>query len=345
MGNGQPPGGAAFKGNLSGSNTALIKKKPRLLPWLAIIKIVRIYVQIMNYIIIIWFTSRKGYVIKEILGSKMYLDRTDPGISSHLYIDGIREAISVGVVKRMLKEGDVTVEVGANIGYYALLESRLIGGSGKVYAIEPSKDNIELLRRNIELNGRTNIDTYECAIGDTNGYAPIYLMKQRNLNTLRDVAGTEKEAYLARKTEVRVMTLDEFIRDKRYPSLVRMDVEGYEYQVIKGMKNILAQKLPLILFIEFHFHLLKKEETVEIFEILRQSGFHIAVAASESPFLGQHRYKLLSRLMRFVEPEIARAKGRRPLNQELNLTFDDILSNPSIMSGQWGTLHLFFARD
>ncbi len=275
----------------------------------------------------------------------MYLDRSDPGISSHLIIDGIREAVSTGITKRALKEGDIVVDIGANIGYYALLESRLIGESGRVYAIEPSPANIELLRRNIGLNGYTNIDTYELAIGDTNGYAPMYMTKQSNLNTLRDIAGTEKEGYFTRETRVRVMTLDEFLKDKRYPSLIRMDVEGYEYQVIRGMKDILSRKLPLTIFIEFHFHLLKKEETIEILETLRRAGFRMTVAASESPFIGQHRHKILSRLMRSVEPKIATAQGRRPLNQELRLTFDDILGNQVILSGGWGSLHIFFTRD
>jgi FkbM family methyltransferase len=316
---------------------------PIMLLWLAIYKLARVSMEFLNNRI--RPKNQKGYVVKEILGSKMNLDLADPGISQQLMIDGIREAMSVGVVKRLLKEGDVIVEAGANIGYYALLESRLIGNKGKIYAIEPVPANMELLRKNIALNGYTNIETYQLAVGDVPGVASMYLTSQRNLPTLRDIKGTNKEEFFTEEIKVQLATLDDFLRDKKYPSFIRMDVEGYEYQIIKGMKETLAKKLPLKIFIEFHFHLLKKEETIEIFETLRQAGFRIEVAASEAPMAGRYRHKLLAKIMRSIEPRIAGKLGRRLWERELNLSMDDILSNPVILSGQYGSLHIFFARD
>ena len=287
---------------------------------------------------------REGFLLREVLGSKMYLDLADEGISRDLIMDGIRERMSVEIVKREVKKGDIVVDIGANIGYYVLLEAQLIGDTGKIYAIEPVPSNYELLRKNIQINGYSNIESYQFAIGDAHGFHPIVLSTHRNKPTLRDVAGTNKEKYMTGKTMVEVVTLDDFLKNKPYPNMIRMDVEGYEYQIIRGMKNTLQRKLPLTLCIEFHFHLLRKRESTEILETLMSTGFQIVDVAIEAGPRGRHQHKLLLKVLRLVEPVIGKELNRRPGECHINLSINDILSNPAILGAQWGALQICFKR-
>ncbi len=65
-----------------------------------------------------------------------------------------------------LKEGDVVLDIGANIGYYVLLEYQLIGKSGRIYAIEPVYNNFELLQKNLRLNNLKNVSAFQFAFGE-----------------------------------------------------------------------------------------------------------------------------------------------------------------------------------
>jgi len=288
---------------------------------------------------------QEGYVVKEVLGSKMYLDLADKGISRDLIVDGIRERFGVGVVTKEVKSGDIVVDIGANIGYYVLIEAKLVGDKGKVYAIEPDPSNIELLRKNIEINGLSNVEVFQLAIGDTNEFHSMYLSTHRNKPTLRDVAGTVKEKFVTGKIDVKVTTLDDFLENKPYPSVIRMDVEGYEYEIIRGMKNILQRKLPLTLSIEFHFHLLKRQQSVEILETLKSAGFRIADVAKEVRQRGQRRHKLLSSVISLVEPVILKEYNQVTPGRHLGWSIDDILSNPIILDNKYRGLSICFKRD
>ena len=80
-------------------------------------------------------------VIKTIQGSKMILNLKDEGISRELACYGVHEKNSTEEVKKIIKKGMKILEIGANIGYYALLETKLAGDTGHLYALEPSPSN------------------------------------------------------------------------------------------------------------------------------------------------------------------------------------------------------------
>ena len=94
-------------------------------------------------------------VIKKIQGSKMLLDLRDKGIHKDLFLYGCREPECTKIVQKELCEGMKVVDIGANIGYYALMEAQIVGDSGKIYAIEPEPRNFRMLERNIEMNSYT----------------------------------------------------------------------------------------------------------------------------------------------------------------------------------------------
>ena len=214
----------------------------------------------------------KNYKLETIQGSKLYLDLNDKGISTELFIERIREVESTKNLQRILRKGDIVIDIGANIGYYALMEARLVAETGKVYACEPIPKSIELLKKSIEANHYANIEILNIALGDRNGTAEIYLSRNSNWHSMSDLRTFEEMG----KMVVEVRTVDKLLEDTDFPNFIRMDVEGYESKVIKGMENTMKNSKLTGLFIEIHPVLLSESELVELLTTLKRNSFEIA---------------------------------------------------------------------
>jgi len=197
--------------------------------------------------------KKQDLLVKNIHGVKMYLDLHDPGVSRTLAIKGTRERDQVHVVQQVLQPGMVVLDIGANIGSYALLEASLVGKTGRVYALEPSPENFDLLNKNVQLNQFTDIvETHNIGASNQSGIGQFYLHAASNLHTFHPVkyqAFGKQEAYVD-TLEVEVVNILEFVKDKRAIDFIRMDIEGYEVEVLEGMmEGIIAGDLsPKILF-------------------------------------------------------------------------------------------------
>ena len=99
------------------------------------------------------YVLRRRHLVRKIHDYKLLLDLRDPGLSRDVAIRGSREEQLKYIIDRVVGPGDVVLDVGANIGYYAIMLAKRVGSSGKVYAMEPEPHNLELLQRNIDLNG------------------------------------------------------------------------------------------------------------------------------------------------------------------------------------------------
>ena len=194
----------------------------------------------------------KQYILKHALLSRsihdyrMYLDLNDPGISKTLAIVGRRELEYVYILKNELREGMTVWDIGANIGYYALMEANYVGSTGKVYAVEPSPSSYELLKKNLELNDYVGrVETFQLAISNNNGKSELYLSEMSNMNTFnphlfrfRRIAGNlSGTALMVPTSDVR-----SFTKDKRRMDLVRIDIEGHEVDVFESMIKAVEQE-------------------------------------------------------------------------------------------------------
>ncbi len=192
--------------------------------------------------------ARNKMVVKDIQGSKMYLNLNDYGLSKHLFLNGVREPECTKIMKKWLKKGMTIVELGANIGYYALMEASIIGDKGKIYAVEPFPSNFELLKNNISLNPyKKIIHPYHLAISNKSGTEKLFVSNEHNLCNM---LSSDCNDYVEVKTE----TLDNFLKGKKSPDLIRMDIEGFEYYVLEGMKKTLKDNKSCKIFIEMHPH-------------------------------------------------------------------------------------------
>ena len=202
------------------------------------------------------FGKGKNVIVKEIQRNKMYLNPTGSDISTELLVRGIHEKGATRIFREELKEGMHVVDIGANIGYYALIEAQIVSTKGKVYAIEPEPNNFELLNKNVKINDFTDIiETFQMAIADKDGHSKLYLSGKSNLHSLLPNSENEDGYCIVETT-----TLDNFLWDKYPVDFIRMDVEGFEYEVIEGATKTLEREGPLKLFIEFHPYALETRD-------------------------------------------------------------------------------------
>lgn len=192
---------------------------------------------------------RRRHLVRQIHGYSMILNIGARGIAKTLAIYGEHERLETQLVRERLGPGKVAIDVGANIGYYALLEATLVGQEGLVYALEPFPRNYGLLVRNIRLNGlQDRIRSFPLAAGNGNGTSNMYLGRSDNMHCL--MAYDREDAY-KESIEVETVTLDRFLEDKRRIDFLRMDLEGFECQVLEGMGKTLERDRP-DLFFEVH---------------------------------------------------------------------------------------------
>lgn len=186
-------------------------------------------------------------VLCRVLGRyKMFVDTKDIGISSHLMLDGFWEMWVTEEMMRAVRRGSTVIDVGANLGYFTLLLADLTGPEGKVLSFEPNRALADRARSSVEVNGFTPFTTvHDCALGGAEGRATIDIIAHQpgggrtQDHDGEDIAGT-----------VPVRRLDSF-PEALDAEFIKIDVEGYEQQVWRGMTGILARGQPLTIFMEF----------------------------------------------------------------------------------------------
>ena len=175
----------------------------------------------------------RQHLKKRIYDYWMYLDTLDQGIGRTLILFGAREEDHRIILKRVLKAGMTVLDIGANIGYYAMMERGLVGETGRIIAVEPASGNIATLKRNVALNGYRNIDFFHMAISDTNGTSELLISPFSNLHSFH--ARTDADRQTGEIEEVETRTVPSMMAEFGQIDLIRMDVEGHEVEVFNGM--------------------------------------------------------------------------------------------------------------
>jgi FkbM family methyltransferase len=181
-------------------------------------------------------------------GGALFVHLLDLGVGRPLYTGKEYEPEETALLLRTLKPGMTVVDVGANVGYMALLSARCVGPTGRVLAIEPDAANAQLLAENIARNGYQNITVCQCAVGSEPGTATLY-RSAWNMGNHRLNAGAAGQAIADQAVQVEVETVDRLVRNNGISRVdfVKMDVEGYEPGVLAGMRETLARDRPAML--------------------------------------------------------------------------------------------------
>lgn len=149
----------------------------------------------------------------------------------------------MSLLANLLRPGDVAIDVGANIGIYTLAMARQVGPTGKVFAFEPYIENAGLLEHNVERNGYSNVVTvHRAAVAERSGTARL-AVNAHNAGMHRLAAGGS--------ADVETVCLDDLFAGQRV-DFVKIDVEGAEVAVLRGMHNILAANPDISLLVEYN---------------------------------------------------------------------------------------------
>ena len=225
---------------------------------------------------------RRRFLEKPIHDYRMLIDLEDRGISRSLLLFGTREVDHKVLLEHIAKPGMMVFDIGANIGYYALMELGLIGPEGRMLAIEPSPSNIALLHRNLALNGEGDrITVLEGAVSDRPGTASFHLSAHSNLGTFH-ADGSAAHMLSGEQISVRTYTVPELAAEHGAPDLIRMDVEGHEVEVIRGMLDAIRSGVmrPTIIF-ETHLSRYSDEhDMAAVLQDLFACGYGVPRAAS-----------------------------------------------------------------
>ncbi len=207
--------------------------------------------------------------LMKINGYKLLLDFRTEGISKGLYVMNSREILETEVVSENIKDGDVCLDAGSNIGYYAFLEASK--KNTKVYSFEPDKRNLDILKKGIEINGFNNIELFNKALSNKVGKEKLFLSDKSNINSMIGNFSFLNGKYHTVNTE----TIDNFCKNRKI-DFIRMDIEGFEYEVFCGMEELIKSNKPLKIMVEVHNeHYSKNRDFSEKIKLLGENKFKI----------------------------------------------------------------------
>lgn len=159
------------------------------------------------------------------------------------YSVGVTELTVQHELQRRLKPGDVVYDVGASIGFLAVICARLVGPAGRVIAFEPSPPAAARLRHNVAINGFDNVDVLEVGVADVVGAGTLVASTYGGESGL---AWARAEA--SADGGVPLTTIDEVVAGGTpAPALVKLDIEGGEVAALRGMTATLAEHRPVVL--------------------------------------------------------------------------------------------------
>lgn len=180
-----------------------------------------------------------------------------------------------------LRPQDVVLDIGANGGLFTVILAKALGSTGHVYAFEPEPRNLGRLRRNVQLNELANVTILPHAVSDRTGKGWLHLSKTHN-----GLHRMHPSRLCRHQLEVQCIRLDEFapVAD-RGVDVVKIDVEGHELQVLRGMAEVIDRTPGIKLFMEFCPRWLEEagSHPETVLRMLADRGFEFWDAATRAP--------------------------------------------------------------
>jgi FkbM family methyltransferase len=186
----------------------------------------------------------KPFAYPFIENAQLFVKKGMTGATGNIYA-GLHEFYDMGFLLHVLRDKDMFADVGANIGSYTILASGVVGA--KSVAFEPVPSTYNFLQKNIELNNLQPIaKAYNVGVGNEKGI----LKFTKDSDTTNHIV--LEDADNASTINVEIITLDDFFLNNQIPSLMKVDVEGFEKSVFDGGKNVLANTQLKALIVELN---------------------------------------------------------------------------------------------
>ncbi|MBL76907.1 MAG: hypothetical protein CL763_08305 [Chloroflexi bacterium] len=183
----------------------------------------------------------------EVFGNKLFLNKKGLALAISHY--GTYEELEAKIMEEKIKAGSIVVDVGANIGLHTLNMARITNIDGKVFAFEPDPSNFKILEKNIQMNNYENIVSEQKAVGQGHGETTLYQSDHPGMHRIYPQSEKSKG-----EIQVELTNLDKYFNDLGLTDqidFIKIDVEGFEFSVLKGMKEILENNKQIKILFEF----------------------------------------------------------------------------------------------
>lgn len=208
------------------------------------------------------------HILKTIHGFSLKINPSlDKGVELSLYETGTYEKGLLLLLNDFLKPGSCFIDVGANIGLMSVYASQLVGNKGKVISFEAHPETFNWLKFNIELNKNHNIEAHNFALGSEPSQMLIYDNWQVNRGGASLIVKDEN----SNSFPVDVKRLDDSLSKEIIPAVIKVDVEGFELEVLKGARQTIVDFKP-ILVIEISSLRTNHHENSELLDFIEDFG-------------------------------------------------------------------------
>lgn len=221
-----------------------------------------------------------------IYGFQIVVPLNIDGIGRGLYVYRGRELDHKWMLEHVLSKGNKIFDLGANIGYYILLEAFLLDKQCKIFAVEPDERNIRILDQNIKNAKLENIVQYEqCAISNFSGKSTLTMDRKSNLSRIQK--GSNSSGNIA-TSEVVVYDFVEYLNKIGQVDLLRMDIEGGEIDVFRSIAKATSERavtsLPNRIIFETHDYRSHPSNVREVFLALFGCGYEVEFISSDDEY-------------------------------------------------------------
>ncbi len=219
-----------------------------------------------------WWLGRQQPSEAKVDGLAYEVHPADFGVTFEIARTGDYEPATRSACIELLEPGMTFVDIGAHVGLFAVPAAITVGSEGRVIAFEPAPENRELLERNVARHTPGNVEVHAEAVADTEGSLTL-ARSQYNTGDHRLVNGSARGG-----VTVDVIALAPWLDSRGIePDVIKMDVQGAEPLVIKGMSGLLDGARPLAILLEFAPAMLRaaKSDPVEFLLQLTRSGFSL----------------------------------------------------------------------
>ncbi len=188
-----------------------------------------------------------------------------------------QDKFEIELLQKHIKPGDVVLDIGANIGFYATILSDLVGPKGRVHCFEPDQTNFKHLKKAAKKH--FNIISNNLAVGPKTEIIKMYTSKNLNVDHR-----TYKPEEYDKEMDIRAISIDDYLPKDMLVDFIKMDIQGFEMQAVKGMINTLKLNPKLKMVSEFWPYGLRKagSSLSEYFIFLKDMGFDVKLFLKDS---------------------------------------------------------------
>jgi FkbM family methyltransferase len=180
--------------------------------------------------------------IKQCKHAKMAYLPNDIYIGGSIDAYGEQHETELSLLFQLVKEGDTVIDVGANIGTITIPLAKHVGKSGKVISFEPQSKLFELLSKNVELNELKNVEVNRKPVGRSSGLTTC--VPELDYDAVHNFGSTNMQS--ENGEPLKTVCLDEFVEKIPKPSLIKLDAEGMEDEILLGSKKLINWARPYI---------------------------------------------------------------------------------------------------